>query len=48
MMNTRGDKPFKEWLYDHIRIPIRVLDVIIWLLALAAVFLIIYGAMQGN
>ena len=39
---------FKERLYSKVKIPLKTLDLIIWLLSAAIVILIVVGALQGN
>ena len=47
---NKSDPPknIKERLYDHIHLPLWVLDVIIWLCVWLAVFFVVYGTIQGN
>ncbi len=40
--------PYKERLYSKIKIPIRVLDAIIWVLIAAIVVCLVVGTLKGN
>ncbi|MEG2252072.1 MAG: hypothetical protein RSC98_03440 [Clostridia bacterium] len=42
------DLPFKERMYSKVKIPLKTLDVIIWVLAAAIVVCIAIGALKGN
>lgn len=39
---------FKERLYSKVKIPLKTLDLIIWVLSIAIVALIVIGALKGN
>ncbi len=41
-------QPLKERLYDQIKIPVKVLDVIIVLLVLALIVCLMLGVVKGN
>ena len=40
--------PYKERLYSKIKIPLRVLDAIIWVLVAAIVVCLVVGTLKGN
>lgn len=40
--------PFKERMYSKVKIPIRVLDGIIWVLVIAIIGCVIIGALKGR
>ena len=48
MPDDGDDRNLKERLYDHIHIPVRVLDVIIVLLILATLGVIVLGTLKGR
>ena len=40
--------PYKERLYSKIKIPLRALDAIIWVLVAAIVVCLVVGTLKGN
>ena len=40
--------PFKERLYAKVKIPLKTLDIVIWVLAAAIIVCVVVGALKGN